>query len=264
MSLTFNDIDTFYYDADDKLFVRKSITIQPGITILVGCNGSGKSTLLRHINHSLEKEDNENILHGNGSKTYIISYDEEHDGRSMSKDKYGLQSDLVNLSRALLSSEGENIVNNIGNFVIRSLAFFKAYREGKVEYNGSLSVKKRLDSAEKVVVLLDGIDSGLSLDVIEEINGLFKMIVKDYQETLPNIPLYIIVTSNTYEMTKGNACINCRSMATIKFPTYESYHMFIIRSRKAKDRRLQTAACHQRKREEKDTIRGWAPDRFKH
>ena len=264
MSLTFNDIDSFYHDEDDRLFVRKSITIQPGITILVGCNGSGKSTLLRHIKHSLEKEDNDYLLHGKNPKTFLISYDEEHDGRTASRNKYGGRSDFVNLSRSLLSSEGENIVNNIGNQVIQTLSFFGAYREGRLDYNGSDSVRKRLDIAERVVVLLDGIDSGLSLDVIEEVNDLFKMIVKDYQETLPDIPLYIIATSNTYEMTKGNTCINCRSMATIKFPTYESYHMFILRSRKAKDRRLQTAACRQRKREEGDTIKGWAPNRFRY
>lgn len=264
MSLTFNDINGFYHDEDDRLFVRKSVTIQPGITILVGCNGSGKSTLLRHIKRLLEQEDIDYRRHGQNPKTLLISYDEEHDGRTTSRERYGESSDFVNLSRSLLSSEGENIVNNIGNQVIKTLSFFGAYREGKVCYNGPEPTKKLFDSAERVVVLLDGIDSGLSLDVIEEVNDLFKMIVKDYQETLPDIPLYIIATSNTYEMTKGNTCINCRSMATIKFPTYESYHMFILRSRKVKDRRLQTAACHQRKREERNTIKGWTPNRFRH
>lgn len=264
MSLTFNDINTFYHDEDDQLFVRKSVTIQPGITILVGCNGSGKSTLLRHIKRILEQEDIDYRRHGKNPKTLLISYDEEHDGRTMSRDRYGEHSDFVNLSRSLLSSEGENIVNNIGNQVIKTLSFFGAYREGKVYYNGPEPTKKLFDSAERVVVLLDGIDSGLSLDVIEEVNDLFKMIVKDYQETLPNIPLYIIATSNTYEMTKGNTCINCRSMATIKFPTYDSYHMFILRSRKTKDRRLESASRHQRKRKEKDRVRGWTPKRFRH
>lgn len=263
MSLTFNDINSFYHDEDDRLFVRKSVTIQPGITILVGCNGSGKSTLLRHIKRILEQEDIDYRRHGENPKTLLISYDEEQDGRTTSRELYGNSSDFVNLSRSLLSSEGENIVNNIGNQVIKTLSFFGAYREGRVDYNGPEPTKKLYDSAERVVVLLDGIDSGLSLDVIEEVNDLFKMIVKDYQETLPDIPLYIIATSNTYEMTKGNTCINCRSMATIKFPTYESYHMFILRSRKVKARRLQTAACHQRKREERDTIKGWAPKRIR-
>ena len=252
MSLVFNDIDTFYYDVDDMLFVRKSITIQPGINILVGCNGSGKSTLLRHMRRSLEREDNDSIIYGKGFKTLIISYDDEHDGRDTSRDRYGLNSDLINLSRALLTSEGENIANNIGNQVIRYLSFFISYREGKERYNGSSIIRERLDSAERVIVFLDGIDSGLSIDMIEEVNDTLKMIVNDYQKNIPEIPLYIIATSNTYEMTKGNNCINVRSMTPITFKSYEVYHAFILKSRKAKDQRLRSAGLRQKRREEKE------------
>ena len=37
----------------EKLFKRKKITINPGVTVLVGCNGAGKTTLLRSIETQL-------------------------------------------------------------------------------------------------------------------------------------------------------------------------------------------------------------------
>lgn len=38
-----------------RIFNRKNIEIQPGITVLVGCNGAGKSTLIHAMQDELKK-----------------------------------------------------------------------------------------------------------------------------------------------------------------------------------------------------------------
>ena len=46
-------LETRPYD-DRKLFNRKKIEINEGVTVLVGCNGAGKSTVLQYIREQLE------------------------------------------------------------------------------------------------------------------------------------------------------------------------------------------------------------------
>lgn len=38
-----------YYDERYELYKKETITINPGITVLVGCNGTGKTTLIHQI-----------------------------------------------------------------------------------------------------------------------------------------------------------------------------------------------------------------------
>ena len=49
-----------YYDSGFDLFNKKTININKGVTVLVGCNGSGKTTLLNEINNQLNSE---NLFH---------------------------------------------------------------------------------------------------------------------------------------------------------------------------------------------------------
>ena len=51
------DIEQYPYDEDNKVLLFKSLKLDPGITVLVGCNGSGKSTLLCNIQSSCEDRD---------------------------------------------------------------------------------------------------------------------------------------------------------------------------------------------------------------
>ena len=45
-----------YYDEGFNLYKKKTIKINPGVTVLVGCNGIGKTTLLHQIRHALKEE----------------------------------------------------------------------------------------------------------------------------------------------------------------------------------------------------------------
>lgn len=194
------------YDEKDYIYKRSSITLNPGVTVLVGCNGAGKTTLLRTIRRQLDKEE-----------VPFIEYDNLHDGGTNSKSAalfYG----NINLAAGLMqSSEGEQISINIGT---------TASKIGKF-------VRENRDKPE-LWILLDAIDSGLSIDNVREIKeGLFATILDDN----PNSDVYIIVSANEYEMCIGMNCFDVVNGKYINIKSYNSFAKAVLRSREYKDKR---------------------------
>ena len=77
-------------------------------------------------------------------------------------------------------------------------------------------------------ILLDAIDSGLSIDLIREIKEfLIEVLIPDIEEF--NKKIYVIITTNQYEFTIGFPCINVKNGKYIEFKTYNSYTKFICK-----------------------------------
>lgn len=45
-----------YYEEGVNLYKKKTVTINSGVTVLVGCNGIGKTTFLHQIRDRLKKQ----------------------------------------------------------------------------------------------------------------------------------------------------------------------------------------------------------------
>lgn len=45
-----------YYEEGVNLYKKKTVTIDPGVTVLVGCNGIGKTTFLRQLRSKLKNQ----------------------------------------------------------------------------------------------------------------------------------------------------------------------------------------------------------------
>ena len=160
-----------------NLYYKSSISFEPGVTVLIGCNGCGKTSLIRQIKHRLEKED-----------IPYVSYDNLHDGGANARSKAGFYGDLNFLAGSLCSSEGENIVMNMGNIA---------------QQMGSL-VRKNPD-AQELWFLLDAVDSGLSIDNVVDLKEyLFKTVFEHNKGK----DIYIIVSANAYEMCRGEKCFD--------------------------------------------------------
>ena len=164
------------------------IDIYSGVTILTGPNGSGKTFACCQIRDYLQ-ENNEMVK-------FINVYTE---GQHIA-DKYLLDGNTRALAKYTNASEGQrvydtftdNYVYNIGTFI----------RE----------VSKRIDKTGYII--LDGCDSGVSIDLLMNYRDLFNLIVEDCKNQ--NIEIYIIVTSNSYELIPYYDCI--------WIPTMEHYH----------------------------------------
>ena len=183
MSRTFT-INTKPYD-DYTLYNRKNFTINPGLTVLVGCNGVGKTTMLNHIKYELEK-----------NEIPVFQYDNVHDGGLNSISKAGFYGRMNTLANLLCSSEGEKINQNIG--------------QAAGEIGGFI---KKNSYKSEVWILFDAIDSGYSIDnIVETKRDLFETIIEDCDKR--NIEVYIVVSANSYEMACGEQCLIC-GMANI-------------------------------------------------
>ena len=107
-------INRDYHDNGYDLYKKRTITINPGVTVLTGCNGIGKSTLLNQMKEQLKKD-----------KIPFIMFDNLHDGDSNSLSEAGFFDDYSFMSMAMCSSEGENIILNIGKLAGRLKSFVK-------------------------------------------------------------------------------------------------------------------------------------------
>ena len=217
-----------------KMYQKSRITIEPGVTVLVGCNGAGKSTLLSSIRSQLKK---------NEIPCLFFDHLTESDGRTKNEALHS--GDFSYLAQSLSSSEGENIILSL-NRLSEKLAFFiKNGHMPKTSYDRiseafSVATFGKEEKGEKQVspinerwILLDACDSGLSIDNVLDIkNHLLQPLL-----ATENYDVYIIVAANEFEMVNGENCISLPSCKKKKFRNYEKYKEEILNSRKMKEER---------------------------
>lgn len=218
-----------YYEEGYNLYKKKNIIIESGVTVLVGCNGIGKTTLLHQIRDRLKKDD-----------IPYIEFDNLRDGGSKSVSEAGFYGNIEFMATAICSSEGENIVMNMGNLAARLGQFVKIGEDSKkkkynqlahhlVEINGEDVEEKEIPNERWI--LLDAVDSGLSVDNVVDIKQqLFKTIL-DYNY---GNDVYIIISANSYEMASGEQCFDVYNGKYTKFADYEEYRHFILKSKEWK------------------------------
>lgn len=188
---------------------KKSIKFESGITVIVGCNGAGKTTLLANVRDELE-----------GNRIPFIYYDNLTHGGDHANEEYGYYGMFDKLASRLISSEGEKIYDNLG--------------ENCATWGRFLTMCAEPYSNERWI-LLDAIDSGLSIDNIVEVKEMLKL-VSDDAESLKLDP-YIIVSANSYEMAAGQRCLDVNSGEYRTFENYDDYREFILNTKREKDKR---------------------------
>lgn len=194
------------WDTGEIVYKKSSFTIRSGVTVLVGCNGAGKSTLIHRM---------QQVLKDRGVPT--ISFDNLTDGGDRAKSAAGFYGDISFLATAIQSSEGENIIMNIGQFA-RKLGSF---------------IRKNQD-AQEIWAFLDAVDSGLSIDNINDIKKfLHDVVLNDVRGQ----EVYIVISANVYEFARGEECFDVQSGKYIRFSDYEDYRDFVFCSRREKDLR---------------------------
>ena len=219
------------YDNFD-LYQKSMITLNPGVTVLVGCNGSGKTTLLNILKNKLKKL-NIPVLHFNNLK----------DGGHGAVSSAGFFRDYSLMSQLICSSEGESIVLNMCNLAQGLRHFIKTGQLNDRQSQLDRAFKRLLSNTDNNTnnepikerwLLFDAVDSGLSVDnIIDLKEKLFNTILEDRDDC----DVYIIISANEYELARSENCFDVYSGKYIKFKDYEDYRNFITDSRTIKDKR---------------------------
>ena len=204
-------VQTKPFDDGLKLYQRKNFTFVPGLNSLVGCNGSGKSTLIDYfLIDTLRKDHIE-----------YYKYNDRRQGGSMLMDRMlNVDSDINGLARMFMSSEGERIVCGLERVIMSLPNFFKE-NKGKPAF-----------------LVLDAIDSGMSVDEIGEIKALFLDTVIPDAKNRFNVDLFIVIAANNYEWCNDDRInnIDITKAKSVKFKSYEDYVAQIKASRTFKDK----------------------------
>ena len=222
------------YDAGFEICTKRKIQLEEGLTVLVGCNGTGKSTLIQNIKDELDKV-----------KVPYAYYNNLHDGGHWSVDSQAFANNWNTVATMVTSSEGENICYNVCMLAAKMRKFIETGKFVKDEAQDKFSrifmsdediaeLDKPTESKERWL-LLDAVDSGYSIDNILELKVFFNSMQKDCKER--GIELYIIISSNEYELANGEPCFDVYSGEYIRFNNYDDYKTFIIKSRQVKNNR---------------------------
>lgn len=225
-------VEKRYYDENYDLYKKRSITINEGVTVLVGCNGSGKTTLLHQIKTQLKKEG-----------IPVISFDNLHDGGNRAISSASFHGDFGFMATAMSSSEGESIVLSISKLASTLRSFIQTGESQTDNDRFSRNMAKALwgnETEEKKEIpnerwiLLDAVDSGLSVDNVVDLKEcLFKTILEDNFDG----SIYIVISANEYELCRGENCFDVYNGKYVKFSNYEKFRNFILKSREIKDQR---------------------------
>lgn len=175
-----------------------TLTLNPGYTAIVGPNGAGKTTLLQQIKEYADKHD-----------IPVWRYSNTWDGM-MAKDTYIMRGQMELAATTMTSSEGEQVAINFGQAVSKLGRFVN---------------KTKNKGEKKIIILLDAIDSGASIDRARDILDFINMVIKDEKDR----EVYIVMAVNHYELAKAPIdCVHARTGQHRVFIDYDTYAKFII------------------------------------
>ena len=188
---------------DEKIYAKKKVTFEPGVTVLVGCNGSGKTTLMRLVERQLKD-----------TNTPCLYYDNLTEGGANARSKAAFYEDFNFVGSSMCSSEGENIIMNMERTASAMGRMSKLYADEK-----------------ELWFFFDAIDSGLSIDNILDIKEyLFKTVIEHNADK----DVYIIVSANEYEMASGEKCFDVQRCQYVNIKTYNAYKKLVLKSKERK------------------------------
>lgn len=214
--------------SDRQLYKKSTIEINPGITVLIGCNGSGKTTMLNEIEGQLKEQ---NIP--------VFKYNNLSDGGSNSMSSLLYSNDFDAMAALFSASEGESIAINLGLKAKEIIHLVKTGRKKRSKFEEALrdiqDIKDEEVSTNQRWILFDAIDSGLSIDQVNDLKDYFFKAILDNSTDLE---IYIVVSANEYELCDGLPCFSVIDSQYISINSYEDYKKHILKSRDYKDKQI--------------------------
>ena len=216
-----------YYD-EDYLFDKDTLTLTDKVTVFVGPNGYGKTTLTKAIKEGLKRQGafdfannthERNLSRGfrnaftpdskdtNDAATIgFMAYDSHADDHSNSISSALANDNFMLFALRKESSEGENNLYSLTEL-----------------FNNAGAVAKEHPNLEQLVLFVDGIDSGLSVDMIDLIVRTLDIKIKQVESLNPDLEVAMVFTTNNYEMTRNLPTFDPTSFEPVSYDSYEDF-----------------------------------------
>lgn len=164
---------------EGKCYNVKTLEINKGVTVLTGPNGCGKTYACKQIKDYLLD-----------NKKQYIDIDIYTEGKTIA-DRFVSRGDMKSVAKYFNASEGQRVFDTLVDVNVPKIGNF---------------VRKLMTSKQKEgYIIMDGCDSGVSIDLLMSIRELIQIILDDCADS--NIDMYIILTSNNYELIPHYDCI---------------------------------------------------------
>lgn len=227
--IVINDIIRDPYYHDDYMFEKGTLTLTQKVNIFVGPNGYGKTTLLRMMKQALEKQGAFSFSNNAYSRSVykafrnvlssdstvddedkatlgFISYDSHADDHTNTMSSTLANKDLVQFALRGESSEGQNNLYSMMDL-----------------FNNAQAIAKKHQNLEQLIIFVDGIDSGLSVDMIDLIIRTLDVKMKQVEDENPNLEVAMIFTTNNYEMVRDSIVLDPITSEPIEYESYEDF-----------------------------------------
>lgn len=189
-------------------------TFNPGVTMLIGPNGSGKTTTLHQLNSIFNHMDfgvqKWNNIEQNNKVSPLYNcfhYENKYEERFTKDSWLNGEGSIRDLAESFGNSEGQDILNFLNK---------------KVPKIGSTVTKSKKANYKGIFILIDGLDSGLSLDIINYLRTSLLDFIISIDNT-EDFEVYIICSANSYEFCNNYDCVDVTTQQHIKFTNYEEY-----------------------------------------
>ena len=204
MKLRVDNYTKFYDEGKGKSF---TVEFNPGYTCIVGPNGTGKTTMIKQIEFFCKQ---------NSEEYNVVKFDNVKEGGSHRFQEFLYTGKTDMIATISFSSEGEGIIINLGDFATKC----------------GQATRECILNNKKLVILVDGVDSGTSIDKIEDFKENFCNFITNHCAG-QNIEVYIIATANNYAMvSNGVDCVSAINGTHKIFKTYKSFESFVMKYKK--------------------------------
>ena len=233
--ITISNITRDPYETDNFLFEKDQLTLTHKITVFAGPHGYGTTSLITTLKESLEQlgatpfannprsrkqahlltpkteENNENT-----ATIGFISYDSHNDDYSQSLSSTLFNENLLMASLQMQSSEGENKLILLAHL-----------------FNNAQLIAKEHPNIHQLILFIDGIDSGMSIDNLNFIIDTLPVKINQFEYLNPDLEICLVFTTNNYELVRNLPTIDPITFQKLDYYDYEKFRTDMIQKAKS-------------------------------
>lgn len=142
----------------------------------------------------------------------FISYDSHADDHTNSISASLVNNNMRQLLLRQESSEGENNLISLADL-----------------FDNAQAVANENPNLEHLIIFVDGIDSGLSVDKIDFIVRSLDLKIKQVESQNPDLNVALVFTANHYEMVRNLPTVDPITFETVNYNDYEEFRRDMIK-----------------------------------